>query len=264
MEESNSKALIAEAVGTFLLVLSIVMAVTLYKGVLPPNGQLPNLIIPFVAFAHGFALFVGIQTLGRISGGHFNPAVTLGLLAIGKIKGGLAGLYIVMQVIGATLAAFLVALVLNDQGQAVGFAAPTIDYGTAGAPGITLGAGILLEALFVFFLVWTIVATAVAEEGPKEWAPIAISTVLALGVLLIGPWTGASLNPARAFGPDLTNALFGAADGSGFGPFKDFILAYVIGPIAGGVLAATLYNALYIKKPVVSPPDEIPSEQSPI
>lgn len=257
MEETNtSKALVAELVGTFLLVLSIILAVTLYAGTLPAASRPPQLIVPFVAFAHGFALFIGIQTLGRISGGHFNPAVTLGLLSIGKIEGGLAGAYIVAQVIGATLAGFLVALVLNDPATSVGFAAPTVD------SAISLGSAIVLESLFVFFLVWTVVATAVADEGPKEWAPLAIATVLALGVLLIGKWTGAALNPARAFGADFTNALFG--NDAGFGSFKDFILAYVIGPIAGGVLAATLYNWLYIKQPVLSPPEEVPSEQSPI
>lgn len=256
MDDTNpAKALIAEAIGTFVLVISIILAVTLYKGTLPPNSQLPNLIIPFVAFAHGFALFIAIQALGGISGGHFNPAVTLGLLSIGKIKAGVAGLYIVMQVIGATAAGLVVALVLDKQATTVGFAAPSID------PAISTGAGILLEALFVFLLVWTIVATAVSPDGPKEWAPLAIATSLALGVLLIGTWTGASLNPARAFGTDFVNALFG--NDAGFGSVKDFLLAYVIGPIAGGVLAATLYNWLYIKKPAPTPPPA-PSEQSPI
>ena len=96
MEDKNiTKALVAEAVGTFVLVLSIITAVTVYAGV--GGGKLlPNVVIPFVAFAHGFALFIMIQSLGAISGGHFNPAVTLGLLSIRKIKAATAGLYIVV------------------------------------------------------------------------------------------------------------------------------------------------------------------------
>ena len=256
MEDKNiSKALIAELVGTFILVFSIIAAVTLYGGALiGSSSPVPNIVIPFVALAHGFALFIAIQTLGAISGGHFNPAVTIGLLSIRKISAANAIAYIVVQVIGATLAALALALVLHDQAQPVNFGAPSL------ADGISVGAGILLEALMVFFLVWTIVATAVNPDGPKEWAPLAISTALALGVLLIGQWTGASLNPARAFGPDLTNALFGKP--ATFGSFRDFALVYVVAPVAAGVIAATLYSALYIKGEVKTPPPA-PSEQSP-
>lgn len=250
----NSKALIAELIGTYVLVLSIIMAVTLYIGVGKQAGStfLPNIIVPFIALVHGFALFVMIQSLGAISGGHFNPAVTIGLLAIRKISGADAGKYVAAQVVGATLAGFTLAAVLNDLGKTVKFGSPAID------PTITLASGIVLEALFTFLLVWTIVATAVNPEGTKEWAPAAIAGSLALGVFLIGSFTGGSLNPARAFGPDITNALFG--DG-GFGSLRDFALAYVIAPIAAGILAATTYNSLYIKKPAPEPP--APSEASP-
>lgn len=254
-DKSISKALLAELVGTFFLVLTIVVAVSVYAGV--GGGKLlPNVVIPFVALAHGIVLFIMIQALGAISGGHFNPAVTCGLLSIKKISAPNAGAYIVVQVIGATLAAFLVAAVLPDQGDIVKYASPSI------SPEITLGAGIVLEAIFTFTLVWTIVATAVNPDGPKEWAPLAIASALALGVLLIGSLTGGSFNPARAFGPDLTNALFGKS--GGFGSVKDFFLAYVIAPIAGGVLAATLYNTLYIKNAESIPPSPAPSEASPL
>jgi MIP family channel proteins len=255
-ETSNGKAYLAEALGTFLLVFSIIGAVTLYGGALAgAQTPLPNIVIPFVAMAHFLGLFLGIQTLGAISGGHFNPAVTIGLLSIKKITASNAVLYIVAQVVGAVVAAFLLALVLNEQGAVVKFGSPSLD------PSISTGSGIALEALFVFILVWTIVATAVNPDGPKEWAPAAIALALSLGVLLIGQWTGASLNPARAFGPDLANALFGKS--GGFGSVKDFFLVYLIAPIAGGVLAAVTYNALYITgaKPEPSP---APSEQSPL
>jgi MIP family channel proteins len=259
MDEKNiGKAYLAEALGTFLLVFSIIGAVTLYGGALAgATSPLPNIVIPFIALAHFLGLFIGIQTLGAISGGHFNPAVTLGLLSIKKIKAPHAALYIVAQVVGALLAAFFLALVLNKQGQIVSFGAPRV------ADGISIGSAIALEALFVFILVWTIVATAVNPDGPKEWAPAAIALSLALGVLIIGQWTGASLNPARAFGPDVANALFGASGSDGFGPIKDFLLVYLIAPIAAGVLAATLYSFLYIKGEVLEEAPA-PSEQSPL
>jgi glycerol uptake facilitator-like aquaporin len=158
--------------------------------------------------------------------------------------------------LGAVLAGCLAAAVIPDQADVVKFAAPSI------GPSITTGAGIVLEAIFTFVLVWTIVATAVNPEGPKEWAPAAIASALALGVLLIGSLTGASLNPARAFGPDVANAIFGKV--GGFGSVSDFFLAYVIAPVAGGVLAATLYNGLYIKGAESAPPSPAPSEQSPL
>lgn len=253
--QSKAKALIAEMVGTYALVLSIIMAVSIYIGVATEAGGqlLPNVVVPFIAFVHGFVLFVMIQSLGSISGGHFNPAVTIGLLSIKKISGADAVKYVVVQVIGAVLAGFTLALVLNNLGTTVKFGSPSID------PSISLASGIALEALFTFVLVWTIVATAVSPDGPKEWAPAAIATSLALGVMLIGSLTGASLNPARAFGPDFTNMIFG--DG-GFGSVRDFVLAYVVGPVAGGVLAATLYNGLFIKEP--APPAPAPSEASPL
>jgi MIP family channel proteins len=258
VEENNiSKALIAELLGTFALVFSIIVMVGVYAGI--GGGKLlPNVVIPFVAIGHAFVLFILIQSLGAISGGHFNPAVSLGLLSIKKISAGNAGLYIVVQCIGAILAGFLAAAVIPDQADIVKFAAPSVNDAA-----IKVGGAIVLEALFTFLLVWTIVATAVNPDGPKEWAPAAIASALALGVLLIGSLTGASLNPARALGPDVANALFGKI--GGFGSVSDFFLVYLIAPIAGGVLAATLYNGLFIsssEQPSPAPP--APSEQSPL
>jgi MIP family channel proteins len=228
-----------------------------YAGQLPGQGTLlPNVVIPFVALAHGFVLFILIQSLGGISGGHFNPAISLGLLAIRKISAPNAFAYVVVQLIGGVLAGFLAAAVLNDKSQFVKFAAPAL------TDGISPASGIVLEAIFTFLLVWTVVATAVNPTGPIEWAPLAIASALTLGVTLIGSLTGAGLNPARALGSDLSNALFG--NRGGFGSVKDFLLVYTVGPVAGGVLAATIYNGLFLSpaKPVPVPP--APPEQSPL
>lgn len=254
------QAYLAELIGTFLLVFSIIAALTLYAGTLV-GGQspLPNIIVPFVALAHGLALFIGIQTLGSVSGGHFNPAVTVGILAIRKIEPRHALGYVIAQVLGALLATLVLVVALHDQGQQVNFGQAAL------APGISTGAGIVLEALFVFVLVWTVVATAINPDGAKEWAPLAISVSLALGVLLIGQWTGAALNPARAFAPDLANLIFGRSGSGGFGSGSDFLLVYLIAPLASGVLAATLCNTLLVKpaEPGPRPRPPAPSEQSP-
>jgi glycerol uptake facilitator protein len=255
-DKSISKALLAELIGTFVLVFSIIVVISIYAGPIA-SKTLPNIIVPFIAFGHLVVLFILIQSLGAISGGHFNPAVTLGVLSIKKIRAGAAFAYILVQLAGAVLAGCLAAAVIHKQADFVKFAAPSIDHLQ-----ISTGAGIVLEAVFTFLLVWTIVATAVNPDGPKEWAPAAIASALALGVLLIGSLTGASLNPARAFGPDVANALLGTQ--GGFGSISNFITAYLIAPIAGGVLAATIYNALYIKNAEARPPSPAPSEQSPL
>jgi aquaporin Z len=239
----HAKAYLAELIGTFLLVLSIVMAVTLYVGAVSGSQvALPGISIPFVALAHGFALFIGIQSLGAVSGGHFNPAVTVGMLSIRKIAPAQAVMYLVAQFVGALLATLLLALLLHDQAQIVNFGQAKL------GKDISTGSGILLEATFAFFFVWTIVAVTQRPDGAKDWAPLAIAAALALGVLMIGQWTGAALNPARAFAPDLTNALFGKEGSGGFGSVTDFLLVYLIAPLAAGTLAATLYHSIYLKK----------------
>lgn len=235
----TSRALAAEFVGTFVLVFSIIMAVAMYA--LQPDAP-RGLAYPFIALAHGLALFIMIQTLGAVSGGHFNPAVTLGLLSIRRVAPGTASAYIVMQALGALAAAGLTALIVTAQAEAVGFAAPAID------AKISLGSGMVLEGLAAFFLVWVVVGTAVNEQGSKEWAPFAIAGSLTLGVLLIAPLTGGSINPARAFGPALVDSL----SGGDWGSLGEWLLAYVAAPIAGGVLAATMYAAFYMR-PVPAP-----------
>ncbi|MBI5310727.1 MAG: aquaporin [Actinobacteria bacterium] len=243
----NSRALIAEFIGTFALVFAIIIAVAMYA--LQPDAP-RGLAYPFIALAHGLVLFILIQTLGAVSGAHFNPAVTLGLLSIRRIAPGTAGAYIVMQALGSLAAAGLTALILTAQAEAVGFAAPAID------ASISLGSGMVFEALATFALVWVVVATAVNEKAQAAWAPLAIAGSLMLGVLLIAPLTGAGINPARAFGPALVDSL----SGGDWGSLGEWLLAYVVAPVVGGVLAATLCAGLYLRpaRPAeaASPPPE--------
>lgn len=249
MKERNlTGALFAEFFGTFALVFTVILVVTMYA---LQADVARGITYPFIALAHGFVLFMLIQTVGAVSGGHFNPAVSIALLSIRKIAAADAGAYIIAQVAGAIVAALLAKALISGEAETVNYAATAIDEGTIG-----IGAAIVLEALFTFFLVWAIVGTAVNPNGPAEWAPLAIAGTLTLGVLLIAPLTGASLNPARSIGPALISG--------DWGPTGDFLLAYVVGPVAGGLLAANLYSGILIKPESAKAPPPAPSEQSPL
>lgn len=236
---SIARALAAEFIGTFALVFTIILVVSLYA---LQADIARGATFPFIAMAHGLILFLMIQTVGVSSGGHFNPAVTLGVLSIRKIALGDALGYICVQFAGAIVAALFAKGLIPDQASLFNYAAVHIS-GDA-----SLGTAIVLEALFTFFLVWAVVGTAVNPDGPAQWAPLVFSSTLVMGVLLTAPLTGAGLNPARAFGPALISGEWG--------PAKDFILAYIVGPLAGGVLAAQLYSGMYFTtgKKTAQPP----------
>jgi MIP family channel proteins len=212
-------ALIAEFIGTFALVFFGAGAII--------NGQAG---LVGVALAHGLTIAVFGSALGAVSGGHFNPAVTLALLTTGRIKASNALGYIVSQCLGATVAAVLLNIALPaDAVTAANLGTPLL------APNISLGGAIILEAIATFALVTVIMGTAVDARGPKVGA-LFIGFTVALDILAIGPLTGAAMNPARSIGP----ALIG-------GHLENFWV-YWVGPIVGGIAAAVLYDAVMGKK----------------
>jgi MIP family channel proteins len=214
-------ALIAEFIGTFALVFFGAGAII--------NGQAG---LVGVALAHGLTIAVFGSALGAVSGGHFNPAVTLALLTTGRIKAGNALGYIVAQCLGATVAAVLLNVALpGDAVAAANLGTPLL------SPTISLGGAIILEAIATFALVTVIMGTAVDARGPKVGALFIGFTVL-LDILAIGPLTGAAMNPARSIGP----AIVG-------GHLENFWV-YWVGPIIGGIAAAVLYDAVMGKKEV--------------
>lgn len=218
MENTMPKG-VAELVGTFTL--------TFIGGAAIINGQ-AGLI--GVALAHGLALAVMISCLGHISGGHFNTAVTTGFLVTGRMSVGEGAVYIVSQLLGATFAALLLLAFFPGAKEAhLG--------GQALAEGIGFGTGVGIEIILTFFLVFTVFATAVDERGAfKMIAGFGIGLSLAFSILAAGPLTGASLNPARSFGPALVSGFW-----SGH-------LVYWIGPLIGGALAALLYDNVLMEK----------------
>jgi glycerol uptake facilitator protein len=222
----------AELIGTFGLVLFIVLVLTL-SAPRPLGIGGPDFAV--VGLVHAFALMLLIASLGVASGAHFNPAVTLGMLSTRRIALLDACAYIVMQLAGAVLAVLLVKALMNTTGNAVNFGAPKVVSGHF--LNGSAAKGMVAEGIGAFFLMWAIMSTAVNPRGNRSWAPLVIGATLGLAVMCIAPLTGAGLNPARAFGP----AVFG-----GFGPAGDWLLAFVIGPAAGAVLAAQLYTAVVL------------------
>ena len=185
-----------------------------------------------IAIAHGLAIAIMVSALGHISGGHFNPAVTIGFWVTKRINTLDVVLYWAAQLAGAIAAAFLLkAIIPEDTWRAVALGTPDL------ARDFSRLSGMILEAVTTFFLVLTVFATAVDEKGAfRSIAGFGIGLSISLGILVAGPFTGAALNPARAFGPALA-----ASHWANHG-------VYWVGPLAGGFVAGLLYDSLYLKK----------------
>jgi aquaporin TIP len=203
-----------------------------------------------VALAHGLVIAVMASAVGHISGGHFNPAVTFGFLLTGRLEPVLAVVYWVAQFVGAVVAALLLWWIYPND---------ITDQANLGAPGLSdrigVGSGLAVEAILTFFLVWVIFATAADPRGTfKAIAGLAIGLTITLDVLMGGPLTGAAMNPARAFGPQLVGNAW--SDG----------WIWYLGPLVGGGAAALLYDLLYLRPPrpvPVGPPETGVEEPGP-
>jgi aquaporin TIP len=191
-----------------------------------------------VAFAHGLAIAIMVSALGHISGGHFNPAVTFGFLVTRRITPALAGVYWAVQLAGAVAASLLLKWLYPGDALAAGV--PSVHR-------ITAGEAAVIEAILTFFLVLVVFATAVDPRGTfKSIAGLAIGLTITMDIYAGGLLTGAAMNPARAFGPQLVG-----------GHWTDGWVWYV-GPLVGGALAALLYEWLYLQPlaPVPVGPEE--------
>ena len=185
-----------------------------------------------IALAHGLTIMVMAYTYGPISGGHFNPAVTIALLINNRIDGVKASFYVISQLLGAALAGLLLCLALRSYPD-LATAPPFL--GACDLSGVGFKVGTLIEAVVTFFLMSTIYATAIDPRGFSGTAPMAIGLTITLSILATGPLTGASLNPARAFGPALAT-----------GHWSNWFV-YWVGPVAGATAAALLYEKLFLE-----------------
>ncbi len=214
---------VAELIGTFALVFVGGASIMIAKDTNSPSGLIG------IALAHGLILAVMVSALMRISG-HFNPAITLSFLATRRIEASMAGVYILGQLIGALIGAY-----------ALKFTFPfalfeaTRGGGQAIALQVTGSQGFILEAIATFFLAIVVFGTAVDPKAPKVGG-MAIGLVVAANMLAIGPLTGGSMNPARSFGPAVASGVFEAQ------------IIYWLAPITGAVIAALLYEYLFLKR----------------
>ena len=214
---------LAELVGTFILVFGGTAVATAAILSLPTAGQPYNSLA--VALAFGLALAAVVAAIGHVSGGHVNPAVTLGMAATGKFPWKSVPVYLGAQLVGAILGALGTWLAFGGPGRAEAKLAATYP-----AQGVGDLQAFLLEILITFILVFVVMSVATDNRAPAPIAPIAVGFALAVGVFIAGPVTGGAVNPVRALGPmivagDLTSAWL-----------------YILGPIIGGVLAAFLYD----------------------
>ena len=231
---------VAEFLGTFALVFigagSVVVAAANGGGYVGLIG---------VALAHGTVLAIFVSNFGHISGSHFNPAVTIGAWVGGKIETARGAWYVVAQLAGATAGAGLLRWVLPEQAWRNASLGATL---VSHRLGITNGKAVVIEAILTFFLVTTVYATAVDDRGAfKSIAGLTIGLVLVFDILIGGQLTGASMNPARSFGPALIA-----------GKWTDFWV-YLAGPASGAIIAAALYSFVFLRsREVAAPRTETP------
>jgi MIP family channel proteins len=226
MSEDTVRCGVAEFVGAFTLIF-------IGAGSIVAAHQIEDPSLIGIALAHGLAIAIMVSALGHISGGHFNPAITFGFLVTRRIKPSKALVYWGSQLAGAAAAAALIRGLLPaaTTEAPVNLGVPAIGHG------VNSGAAFGLEAITTFFLAWVVFATAVDPRGAfKSIAGLAIGLTITMDILFIGPYTGAAMNPARAFGPQL------------IGDYWSNGWVWYAGPILGATVAALLYQFLYLRE----------------
>jgi glycerol uptake facilitator protein len=238
VQDRGLAAYVAELIGTLLLVFFITSVVVLFVAPAGANAQFGS-DFAVVGLVHFLLLFGLIISIGVASGGHFNPAVTAAFIAVRRIDPIDGLVYILAQLSGGVLGALLAKGLLLDEGRAT-------HYGAASVSPLLGGnfQGAIVEAIGTFCLVLVILAAVYSVKSAKDWAPLAIGTTLGFIVMVGGPLTGGSFNPARWFGPALVANSWGG------------VWPYLVGPIVGSLLAAVVY--VFVIEAGALPPTEPP------
>ena len=229
-----SSLMVAEAYGTFLLTFVGATSITVASDATRFSLG-PTLGLGFIWLAHGFALMAGIATVGSISGGYFNPAVTISASAAGRFPWKNVPAYILAQFAGALIAAIV------EYAMVGGAAASVADLGS-NLPNLSLPtpifSALLAEIVGTAFLAMAVLGSTDPDSSVIPWASSGIGIVLAATIWALGAISGASLNPARSFGPAAVSLLFDSTP-------LDYYWLYVVGPILGGLVAAVLYRIVF-------------------
>ena len=241
MQDRGLASYIAELIGTLVLVFIVTSVVVLYVA----SGQNAQFGSDFavVGLTHAFVLFTLIASVGIASGGHFNPAVTAAFIALRRIDPIDGLVYILAQLSGGVLGALMTKWLLLDEGRASDYGVPQVSDLVGSA-----AQGAAIEGIGAFLLVLTVLTLALNPET-RKWAPLAIGASLGFLVMVFGPLTGGSFNPARWFGPALVGNEFTDA------------WVYVLAPLVGGVAAAALYK--FVIEPASGPAQEVADEVAP-
>jgi aquaporin-4 len=227
----NPRAFLAEGISTYGLVffgpLSVILAISAF------GEELTTQSVFFISIGHGGAIALMIYAFGHISGAHINPAVTIPMMITRKIGIADGVGYIISQLIGAVAAAATLKAILPELGAKVNFA-------TQGGPSDlinnSIGSGFAIEAILTFFLVTVIFMSAVHKKASPGLHGLTIGGMVFLIHLVAVPLTGASVNPARTFGPALISG------------FWEFHWLYWAAPILGGIIAGLIMNYIYVNK----------------
>jgi len=219
----SARKFVAEFIGTFGLIF-------FGAGAILQQQMTQTVGTTGIAVAHGLAILVGIYAFGHVSGGHFNPAVTFAFLLTRRMSAGLTLLYWVAQILGAIVAAWLLAMAYHNGAADAHLGAPVAD------PSIRPGLAALLEGIAAFMLVIVVFGSAVDRRAPSGFAGLAIGLTVTANILMGGVLTGMAFNPARAFGPALV---------AGF--WQDQWV-YWVGPLLGGGVAGILYDRLFLER----------------
>lgn len=224
----HMRAYIAEFIGTFALIFFGAGSIIATQSMIGSSGALL-----IVALAHGLAIACFASALGAFSGGHFNPAVTLGFVIGNKMQKQTAYGYIAAQLLGAIIAAVMLQTVMFPQTwQTAQLGTPML------ASDVSFWRGVFIEAILTFFLMIAVFGTAIDSRAPKVGA-LFIGLTITIDILVAGQLTGAAMNPARVFGP----AFIGWLGNASYSPWTGH-LVYWLGPFAGAGVAAWVYKKM--------------------
>ena len=234
MERPLSSLVLAEVYGTFVLTFVGIAAITVASdSSLFPLG--PSLGLGFIGLAFGVALVAGIATVGSVSGAYFNPAITVAAFVAGRLPRARVLPYVVAQFVGATFAAVVEYALVGRS------AAVAADLGST-LPNLSLStpvfSAVLAEIVGTTLLTMAVLGATDPDSSSISWGTLGIGFTLAGSIWALGAISGASLNPARSFGPALVSLLFSNT------PMLDYWI-YVVGPVLGGLFAAVLYRMIY-------------------